>query len=87
MELQVKGVILAGGEGARLWPTSRSLAPKHLLSNEEGYSLFQLSVLRALKLGISDLIVVSEYHQRFYLKEQLAALQLDDTITISIFVI
>ncbi|MBI4708643.1 MAG: mannose-1-phosphate guanylyltransferase/mannose-6-phosphate isomerase [Candidatus Portnoybacteria bacterium] len=44
------GVVLAGGNGSRLWPVSRELFPKHLLSINDAQSLLQATVTRIEKL-------------------------------------
>ncbi len=41
-------VIMAGGQGARFWPLSRSRRPKQVLKILEGKSLFQETVARIL---------------------------------------
>ena len=42
-------VILAGGSGTRLWPLSRTLLPKQLLSLDGGQTLLKRTVSRALE--------------------------------------
>lgn len=42
-------VILAGGSGTRLWPMSRTLLPKQLLSLDGGQTLLKRTVSRALE--------------------------------------
>ena len=65
-------VILSGGSGTRLWPMSRTLYPKQILSLVGDHSLLQQAVLRID--GIPDfaapLIVANEEH-RFIIAEQL----------------
>lgn len=42
----MKSIILAGGSGSRLWPLSRDMYPKQLLSLDDNYSLLQQTFLR-----------------------------------------
>jgi len=56
----VKGIILAGGSGTRLWPLSRKLMPKQFLKLFNDKSLFQLTVKRNSKLCDSMLIISNE---------------------------
>ena len=49
-------VILAGGEGTRLWPLSRSDRPKQFLRLPEGKSLIEQSVERAQTLTTNERI-------------------------------
>ena len=51
-------LILAGGSGTRLWPASNSKMPKQFIPIENGKSLLQLTLERALSLGISGEIVI-----------------------------
>ena len=44
--MHIQPVILAGGTGTRLWPLSRELYPKQLLSLIGEYSLLQTTLIR-----------------------------------------
>jgi len=75
----VKGIILAGGSGTRLWPISRKLMPKQFIKLIDNKSLFQLTVERNSKLCNSQLIVSNE-NQYFLALDQLEEInKLDDT--------
>ena len=65
-------VVLCGGSGARLWPLSRSNAPKQFIKLFDDKSLLQNTCLRAQALGIKNLpIVVSNHAQRFKVAEEM----------------
>jgi len=52
-------LILAGGEGKRLWPLSRKEKPKQFLSiGKDGRSFFEMTVSRALKIVDSSRIFI-----------------------------
>ena len=53
----MKAVILAGGCGSRLWPLSRDMYPKQLLSIDDNLSLLQQTVLRLGKFVAPDRIL------------------------------
>lgn len=56
--------ILCGGDGKRLWPTSRKSFPKQFLPLVEGYSLFQLAFRRALRTSLPEhifLVTIEDY--------------------------
>lgn len=75
-------VILAGGVGSRLWPLSRDLYPKQLLSLIGEQSLLQATVARALQIPATNhVIVVCNQQYQFLVKEQLEALQAIHPIT------
>jgi len=65
-------VILSGGSGTRLWPMSRTLYPKQLLSLLGRDSLLQQTVRRITQSACfaSPLLVANEEH-RFIIAEQL----------------
>jgi mannose-1-phosphate guanylyltransferase/mannose-6-phosphate isomerase len=65
-------VILSGGSGTRLWPMSRTLYPKQLLTLLGGESLLQQTVRRVAGRACfaAPLLVANEEH-RFIIAEQL----------------
>ena len=72
-------VILAGGNGTRLWPLSRRLFPKQFLSLGGQHSLLQRTALalRALPTDVAPIVVASEQH-RFLVREHLADIGIED---------
>ncbi len=65
-------VVLAGGSGTRLWPLSRELFPKQLLSLTDDHSMLQNTLLRLAGMESIDspIIVCNEVH-RFMAAEQM----------------
>ncbi len=65
-------VIIAGGNGSRLWPLSRSHYPKQLLRLNGEYSMLQATVLRlpADLRSVRPIVVCNQEH-RFLVAEQL----------------
>ena len=65
-------VVLSGGSGTRLWPMSRMLYPKQLLTLLGRESLLQQTVQRVSEDGrfAAPLLVANEEH-RFIIAEQL----------------
>ena len=75
-------VILSGGAGTRLWPASRAMYPKQLLSLAGDKTMLQATALRAAGLpGLAShsLIVCNEAH-RFIIAEQMAGIERRATI-------
>ncbi|MGO0122947.1 mannose-1-phosphate guanylyltransferase/mannose-6-phosphate isomerase [Desulfothermobacter acidiphilus] len=71
----MKSLILAGGKGTRLWPLSRELMPKQFIRLFDHRSLFQHTVLRALKWsGPGEILVVTNHEYRFRVQDDLAEL-------------
>lgn len=65
-------VVLAGGSGTRLWPLSRQLYPKQLLSLNTPRTMLQETVLRMQGLAdIASPIVICNQEHRFMVEEQL----------------
>jgi len=65
-------VILSGGSGTRLWPMSRTLYPKQLLSLLGRDSLLQQTVRRvADRQGFAAPVLVANEEHRFIIAEQL----------------
>jgi mannose-1-phosphate guanylyltransferase/mannose-6-phosphate isomerase len=75
--MSIQPVILAGGTGTRLWPLSRELYPKQLLSLIGDHSLLQTTLIRVSLLpnALPPIIVVGEEH-RFLTRSQVDELDL-----------
>ncbi len=74
-------VILAGGEGTRLWPLSRSRRPKQLLRLSGDRSLIQQTVDRVLPLVPAErVLVVTERSHADDLREQLPELPMANVL-------
>ena len=69
-------ILLAGGSGTRLWPSSRKSYPKQFMSLTSNETLFQQSAQRVLGsnvLKFNPHIIVTNSDFRFIVKEQLQA--------------
>ena len=69
-------VILAGGEGKRLWPLSRALFPKQFQPLFDDRSLLQHTLLRASRVTPQPPIIVCNEAHRFTVAEQCRTLNL-----------
>ena len=71
-------VILAGGSGTRLWPLSRELFPKQLITIENSHTMLQNTLLRlyGIEEMTSPIIVCNEAH-RFMTAEQVRQIQIE----------
>lgn len=74
----MKGIILAGGSGTRLWPISRTLMPKQFVKLFSNKSLFQLTVERNSNLCESQFIV-SNAEQYFLALDQMEELKKENS--------
>lgn len=63
-------LLLSGGGGTRLWPLSTEASPKQFLTLFDGLSLFQKTVLRALKAGATQVHVQANQGQAALLQAQ-----------------
>ncbi len=71
MSAQIVPVILAGGQGTRLWPMSRSARPKQFLSLTGDISLFQQTLQRvADPARYAPAIIITNAEYRFLVAEQ-----------------
>jgi mannose-1-phosphate guanylyltransferase/mannose-6-phosphate isomerase len=70
-------VILSGGAGTRLWPLSREMYPKQLLSLTSKQTMLQDTAMRlaAIAGALPPIVVCNEAH-RFTVAEQLRALDI-----------
>ncbi len=75
---KITPVLMAGGSGTRLWPSSRKSFPKQFtqLTGEE--TLFQASALRHVGDAFDDPIVMTNDDFRFIVTEQLQAAGVDE---------
>ncbi|MFN2332433.1 MAG: mannose-1-phosphate guanylyltransferase/mannose-6-phosphate isomerase [Halomonas sp.] len=64
-------VILAGGNGVRLWPLSRRARPKQFISLEDDRSLLVKTLSRLEGLSVAPPIVICQDAHRFLAAEQL----------------
>jgi len=69
-------VVMAGGNGTRLWPLSRAGYPKQFLVLSGNRSLFQMAVARLAALGDKDIqvgapLIVGNEEHRFLVLDQL----------------
>jgi mannose-1-phosphate guanylyltransferase/mannose-1-phosphate guanylyltransferase/mannose-6-phosphate isomerase len=69
-------ILLCGGVGTRLWPTSRKSYPKQFGALLGDHSLFQTTALRFQADGFAPPLIVTGDDFRFIVTEQLAACEI-----------
>ncbi|MEG9429316.1 MAG: type I phosphomannose isomerase catalytic subunit [Christensenellaceae bacterium] len=70
----MKGIILAGGSGDRLWPLSRKNYPKQFMEIRKGRSLFQETLLRNMPF-CDEFIIATNIKYESIVKSQLQDFQ------------
>ncbi len=74
-------VLLAGGNGSRLWPLSRKDYPKQYLKLRGRNSLLQDALQRTAKLpDVSNPVIIGSHKHRFLLAEQLRELDIHASV-------
>lgn len=68
--MKIRSIILCGGSGTRLWPTSRKNLPKQFIPFFQNKSLFELTIVRVKLLDNEKkpIIVCNKQHS-FYVKK------------------
>ena len=69
--MKICPVIIAGGNGTRLWPLSRESRPKQFLSLHGQDTMLQSTLKRLEKLEIGPPVTVCNEEHRFFVAEQL----------------
>lgn len=70
----MKGIILAGGRGDRLWPLSRKNYPKQFIQIHKTHSLFQEAVARNIPF-CDEFIIVANKEYQFIVENQMNVFQ------------
>jgi mannose-1-phosphate guanylyltransferase len=73
-------VIMAGGNGSRLWPLSRKLMPKQFLKISSHNSMIQETILRLAGLEVTAPLTICNEDHRFIVAEQLRKINALGTI-------
>ena len=76
----LKAVIMAGGLGARLWPTSRAGHPKQFLALNGDDTMLQATIKRLEDLGVESIVTICNESHRFFVAEQLREINKLDSI-------
>ena len=74
---QILPVILSGGSGTRLWPSSRAARPKQFVELVGSNSLFELTLERVSGLSSHAPVVVCNADHRFLVADQLMGLGIE----------
>ncbi|CAJ1800371.1 Mannose-1-phosphate guanylyltransferase 1 [Aeromonas hydrophila] len=67
-------IIMAGGNGSRLWPLSRELFPKQFLTLDGDLTMLQMTIHRLRGLSAENSVVICNEEHRFLVAEQLRAI-------------
>src|SRR3546814_8625839 len=77
--MTVYPIVLSGGSGTRLWPVSRSLYPKQLLSIASEATMLQATIARTGDMDFASPFIVAGEDHRFHIAEQLDAIGVTPT--------
>src|SRR3546814_19388679 len=80
--MTVYPIVLSGGSGTRLWPVSRSLYPKQLLSIASEATMLQATIARTGDMDFASPFIVAGEDPRFHISQQLHAIGVTPTGTI-----
>lgn len=70
-------IIMCGGSGTRLWPSSREKLPKQFLHlTDKTHTMFQLTCMRVKELNYQTLFIVCNEEHMFLVKQQLEELHI-----------
>jgi len=69
--MMIKSVIMAGGSGSRLWPTSRAGYPKQFLAFNGEETMLQATIKRLESLQVESSVTICNEEHRFFVAEQL----------------
>jgi mannose-1-phosphate guanylyltransferase/mannose-6-phosphate isomerase len=72
--MKIIPVIMAGGNGTRLWPMSRKAYPKQFLSLIDDQTLIQQTCKRAKAISNDQMLIICNEEHRFLCAEQLRQL-------------
>ena len=78
--MYMKAVIMAGGSGTRLWPLSRAGHPKQFLPLDGADTMLQATMHHLEDLPIDSSITICNEEHRFFVAEQLRAINKLGTI-------
>ena len=76
--LPITPILLAGGSGTRLWPSSRKSYPKQFMQLTANETLFQQSAKRVIEwndLKFNPHIIITSSNFRFIVRDQLQLLE------------
>lgn len=65
-------LLMCGGFGSRLWPSSRKTQPKPFIKFNNKNSLFQKTLDRVLKSGITNIVIVTNRDHKIILENDLS---------------
>ena len=75
--MKIKPVILSGGSGTRLWPSSRASLPKQFINFTDNQNLFYKTIKRSKKLEpINNTLIISSRQHGFLCRNEIQKLSL-----------